>query len=226
MQIADPQAAPADIRKAYRELALKGHPHKDPEGPAETAKRSQEGGQTCAGEAEYKTEKGQSSGRMLKLSMIILAAMSLAYMTTGVRELTSSYGDWTTGNWGQRKLTRKAKLEPELRAWERNLLTMAGASMACQTTTHLGYNWCVAVLTMLAVGVRGHPEQEPELCRGRVSQGKGEEAGTREQTWTKPDEWTTEIGDNEVRNYTIIRKMETVDYGATLCVRHRTKEYL
>ena len=97
VQIADPQAAPADIRKAYRELALKGHPHKDPEGPAETAERSQEGGQTCAGEAEYKTKKGQSSGRMLKLSMIILAAMSLAYMTAGVWELTSSYRDWTTG---------------------------------------------------------------------------------------------------------------------------------
>ena len=97
--------------------------------------------------------------------------------------------------------------------------------MACQTTTHLGYNWCIAVLTMLAVGVRGHPEQEPELRRGRVSQGKGEEARTREQTWTKPGEWTAEIGDSEVQNYTITQKRKTIDYEATLCVRHRMKKH-
>ena len=42
LQEADPQASPADIKRAYREPALKGHPHKEPEESAEVTERIQE----------------------------------------------------------------------------------------------------------------------------------------------------------------------------------------
>ena len=187
LQAAEPQACPADIKRAYRELALKGHPHKNLGESAETVERSQEDGQTCAGGKEDRIKKRQNTGRMTRLLTTTLVTTSLACMIIGVMEPTSPHGGWTAGNLRQRKPTGKAKLKSEFRAWERNLLSMVGASMACQTTAHLGYSWCVAALTTLAVGVRGHQEQEPEPDRGGVSRGEGQEEGTPERIRTKPE---------------------------------------
>ena len=41
------------------------------------------------------------------------------------------------------------------RRTERSLLSMVAAGVVCQAATHLGYGWCVSLLTMLSIGVQG-----------------------------------------------------------------------
>ena len=91
----------------------------------------------------------------------------------------------STTNSGQKKPAGKAELKQDSRKWERNLLSMVGASIGCQTTTHLGYSWCVTLLTTVAIGVQGQEEQEPRTDQGRVSWDMEEEGGTSEQITPK-----------------------------------------
>ena len=126
-------------------------------------------------------QKRRNSGWMIGLLTITVVMVSLALTTKGAMKPAPSHAGWTADNSGQKRPAGKAEVKQDSRKWERNLLSMVAASVACQTTTHLGYSWCVTLLTTLAVGVQGHEEQEPKTEQGRVSRDMEEEGGTSEQ---------------------------------------------
>ena len=110
--------------------------------------------------------KGRVSGCMMGLLTITVMMVNLTLMTKGAMKPMSSDAGWTPDNLGHRP-AGKTEERPSSKSWERNLVSMVAASLACQATTPVGYSWCVTLLTTLAVGAQGHEEPEPK--QGRAS---------------------------------------------------------
>ena len=45
-------------------------------------------------------------------------------------------------------------MKQDPRKMERSLLSMVAAGVVCQAAMHLGYGWCVSLLTTLSIGVQ------------------------------------------------------------------------
>ena len=73
-----------------------------------------------------------------------------------------------TKHQNERQKENSGTMKQDPRRTERSLLSMIAAGVVCQAASHLGYGWCVSLLTLLSIGVQGQKIQESKAPHNGV----------------------------------------------------------